>query len=144
MAEAEHPHAQVSRRMAGRERLADERDLLADERDRVADERERLADERDRVADLLDQVTLDGATSATRPGPAGVGGSRLRLIESERGLESARTALTRSRALLARHRVAVGHEDNEARQQELTIAREMFASRVTAARPGDAGTPPVP
>jgi hypothetical protein len=122
--------------MAQREQQADERESLADERDRAADEREQLADERDRLADALDVLTLDRhwASRQLPDTSGGVRGSQLRLLESERGLESARTALERSRALVSRQRLAITHESNDGRRQQLAVAREMFASRVTAAR----------
>jgi hypothetical protein len=142
MAGAEQPQAQVTRRIAERERLADERELLADERERLADDREVLADQRDAVADELDRLGLGPVPAATAA--SGARGSRLRVLESERGLESARATLTRSRALLARNQLAVGIEDNSARQQELAIAREMLATRVTADRRTTDGTHSVP
>ena len=122
--------------MAEREQLADERDSLADERDRAADEREQLADERERIADALDLLTADRrrAPRQSPDGVPGVRGSQLRLLESERGLESARTALEQSHALVSRQRLAMTHESNDGRRQQLAVAREMFASRVTAYR----------
>ncbi len=131
METAGQPQPTTAHALAARERLADERDSLADERDRAADEREWLADERERIADALDRL-MPGA----HPDPAtfGVRDSQLRLLESERGLESARTALERSKVLVARQRVAMTHESNDGRRQQLAVAREMFASRVTAQR----------
>jgi hypothetical protein len=133
MTEAERRQATVNRALAERERVADERERLADLREQLADERERLADERDSLADELDRLAAarrSGDQEAAGLEASGtVSGSRLRLRESERGLENARIALARSYALLARQRVATGNEDNAARQQELVIAREMFDSR---------------
>ncbi|BEP12969.1 hypothetical protein acdb102_12800 [Acidothermaceae bacterium B102] len=102
----------------------------------MADEREQLADERDRIADALDLLTQErhGASHIPPATTLGVRGSQLRLLESERGLASARTALERSQALVARQRLAMTHETNDGRRQQLAVAREMFASRVRAHR----------
>ena len=119
------------RGLADRERLADERERLADERERLADERERLADEREKVADELDRLLPRRVNGEFDPAAGRAQGSRQRLRESEIALDHARLALARSQALLERQKVAVGNDDNAARQQELAIAREMFDSRAT-------------
>jgi hypothetical protein len=138
MTSAESAETAAVRRMAERERLSDERELLADLRDAIADERELLADERERGADERERVAdeLGDRPPATevRSSSGGAVDSRLRLLQSARGLESAQLALERARATLARGQVAVGQEANAARQEDLTVAREMQSSKISHAQ----------
>jgi hypothetical protein len=122
------------RHIAERERLADERELLADRRDSVAEERELLADQRELAADARERANEDQATHDTFATAPGAAGSRLRMLQSARRLEAAQAALERSYATLARDQVAVRQAANAARQQDLTVAREMQSSKVAYAR----------